>query len=147
MRKKLLALHVGYYVLCLLTYVGIFHVLTNTFMFIAGLGGLLYVDYLLLAATPIIVAILTRFSLLKRYVDPIATAEVLLAIYILTKMYGWRMTVYDFVAGYHENISVDSGKGWLFFVGLYVVGLAASFSFARKRGESISFRVLSKFLA
>ena len=149
MRKKILMplSHVGYYVLYLSICLGIFLVLIDTFLSIAGIGGLLYVDYLFLVATPVIVAILTRFSLLKWYVDPIAAAEVPIAIYILTKMCGLRMIVYDLVAGYHVNYGEDGGKSWLFFACLFVISLAASFSLARKRGESISYRAISKFLA
>ena len=34
--------------------------------------------------------------------------------------------------------------GWLFLVGLFVFGLVMSLSFARKKGQSISYRLLSK---
>ena len=145
MRIKRLLFCLGYYVLCMPVYTCFFVLVMYMLLLVWNLSGLLYLDYLLLVMTPIIVGILTRFSILKWYVDPISAAEVPLAIYTLTKIYGWRITIYDFVAGWHDGLGEESVTCWLFFGVLYVVGLAASFSMARKRGENISNRIISKF--
>ncbi len=153
MRKKILMplFHVGYYVLCLLFYVGGLIVSTLAFRFTSGLGGVVAVAYgQLFLVTPIIVVVLARFSLLKWYVDPIAAAEIPLLLYvgaIYAQMHSWGISFYDSFLKYNEKLSADGGIGWLFLLVLFVIGLAASFSPARKRGESISYRAISKFLA
>ena len=44
----------------------------------------------------------------------------------------------------NSKLGDDGGEGWLFLVGLFVFGLVMSMSFARKNGQSISYRLLSK---
>ena len=44
----------------------------------------------------------------------------------------------------NNDLGDDGGMGWLFLVGLFVFGLVMSLSFARKNGQSISYRLLSK---
>ena len=146
MRRKMLLFYLAYYVLCLPIYVGVFLILTGALLCLTGLGGMSYVDNLLLVATPIIVVMLTRFSPLKRYIDPFAAAEVLLAIYILTRLFSWKMRIFDLFVPFHGISDADEIIGWLLFLFmLFVISLMASFSFARKKGENSSFRVLSKF--
>ena len=151
MRKKILMLlfNLGYYALCLPICTVFFLVSEIMFIFIAGFSGASYmVWYLLLIATPIIVVVVTRFSIMKWYVDPIVAIEVPFVIYvsaILAPMLSWDMSFYDSFLRYNEQLSADGGKGWFFLLGLFVISLAASFSLARTRGKSISYRVISKF--
>ena len=152
MRKKIrtLPFHVGYYLLCAPIYAVAYLAATIMFILIVNFGNVWYLPrYLLLVATPIIVGILTRFSFLKWYVDPIAALEVPLVIYagsILLNVIRWDVRFYDSFLAYNGQLSADGGKGWFFLLGLFVIGLVTSFSLARKRGESISYRGLSKFL-
>ena len=44
----------------------------------------------------------------------------------------------------NSQLADDGGVGWLFLIGLFVFGLLMSLSFARKNGQSISYRILSK---
>jgi hypothetical protein len=44
----------------------------------------------------------------------------------------------------NNDLGDDGGMGWLFLVGLFIFGLLASLSFARKNGQSISYRLLSR---
>ena len=148
MKKKLLVLHWGYYMLCIPVYSAFFLISTILYM---GFGGAEYMAwYLLLVAVPLIVVLLTRFSFLKRYVDPIAAMEVPMVMYvgsIVTQILSWDISFFDAFMRYNKELSADGGKGWLFLLGSFVISLITSFSAARKRGESISFRVLSKFPA
>ena len=149
-KMKMLLLHMGYYVLCVPIYAGAFLAAAILFMLMVNFGNVWYLPrYLLLVAAPIIVGTLTRFSFLKWYVDPIAALEVPLVIYagsILLNVIRWDVRFYDSFLAYNGQLSADGGKGWFFLLGLFVIGLVTSFSLARKRGESISYRGLSKFL-
>ena len=46
----------------------------------------------------------------------------------------------------NNDLSDDGGTGWGFFVCLFLLGLAASFSLARRKGKSISYRLLGRLL-
>ena len=112
-----------------------------------NLGSVIAVTYgVLFVMTPILVAILMRFSLFKWYVDPIAAAEIPLFLYFgmlfnQMKRSGDLRSAFLLV---NNKLSDDGGMGWLFLVGLLVFGLIMSLSFARKNGQSISYRLLAK---
>lgn len=150
MRKKMLLLHLAYYILSLLIYAGFFFGSAKLFR-PSSLGAVIALTYgLLFVATPILIVTLMRFSFLKWYIDPIAAAEVPLFLYILMihkQMSRSDILFYDAFLKINGQLSADGGEGWFFLIGLFVIGLATSFSFARKRGESISYRMLSKFIA
>ena len=96
--------------------------------------------------TPMLVVFLMRFSLFKWYVDPFAAAEVPLLLYAMLIFNNMKRSG-SFVSSFqnvNDSLSRDSGEGWIFLVLLFVLGLVASFSFARKNGNSISFRIISK---
>ena len=139
MQMKRILLHLGYYTLCLLIYTISFPVSEMMFMYMVGFRGASCMAwYLLLIATPIIVAVVTRFSLMKWYVDPIAAIEFPIVIYfsaIFAPMISWDMSFYDSFLRYNEQLSAGGGKGWIFLCGVFVIGLAASFSLARKKGR------------
>ena len=46
----------------------------------------------------------------------------------------------------NNDLGDDGGTGWGFLVFLLLLGLAASFSLARRKGKSISYRLLGKLL-
>lgn len=148
MRKKMLLFHLAYYILSLLIYVGFLFISANLFQ-TSSLGAAIAVTYgLLFMATPIIIVVLMRFSFLKWYVDPFAAAEVPLFLYvgmILKRMSRSEIDFYDAFLKINGQLSADGGEGWFFLIGLFVFGLVASVSLARKRGESISYRLISKF--
>ena len=147
MGKKLLLFHFLYYILSLLIYAGFLLVSAKLFQ-TTNLGAAIVVTYgLLFFATPLLVAGLMRCSLLKWYVDPIAAAEVPVFLYagmICKQMSRSAISFYAAFSKVNGQLSADGGEGWLFLVGLFVFGLIASFSFARKKGESISYRVIAK---
>jgi len=87
-----------------------------------------------------------RFGLFKWYVDPIAAVEIPLFLYVgmlfnQAKRSGDLSSAFRLV---NNDLGDDGGMGWLFLVGLFVFGLVMSLSFARKNGQSISYRLLSK---
>lgn len=149
MRKKMLLFQLVYYMFSLLIYSSFLFISTELFH-TSSLGAAMAMTYgLLFLATPIIVVVLMRFSLLKWYVDPIAAVEVPLFLYvgmILTQMSRSDINFYDAFLKINGQLSADGGEGWFFLIGLFAIGLAASFSFARKRGESISYRLISKYV-
>ena len=80
----------------------------------------------LFVMTPVLVAILMRFSLFKWYVDPIAAAEIPLFLYVgmlfnQAKRSGDLRSAFRLV---NNDLSDDGGMGWLFLVGLFVFGLS-----------------------
>lgn len=152
MRKKMkmLCFHLAYYILSMLVYIGFFYGYAKLFH-TSDLGAAILLTYgLLFLATPILVVLVMRFSLLKWYVDPLAAIEIPLFLYvgmILTRMSRSEVRLYDAFLRINESLSADGGSGWFYLVGLFVLGLVASFSVARKEGKSISYRLLSNFLA
>ena len=149
MRKKMLIFHFAYYILSLLLYM-VFLYCTAELFPTTSLGGAIALTYsVLFFATPILIVAIMRFSLLRWYVDPFAAAEVPLFLYfgaVIKRMQRSGVPFFDAILTCNEKFSADGGEGWLFFSGLFLFGLAASFSFARKRGESISYRLISKII-
>lgn len=147
MRRRMLFFRLAYYILCPLAYGAIFCCATRLFH-TTNLGAAIAVTYgLMFLATPIIVAILMRFSLLKWYVDPFAAAEIPLFLYIgsvIVQMNRSGSSFFQALLTYNEKLSADGGEGWFFHIGLFLFGLVASLSFARKREESISYKLIAK---
>lgn len=150
MRNKMLTIHAVYYIFSLLVYIGFFYGSAKLFH-TSNLGAAMALTYgLMFLATPIITALLMRLSLLKWYVDPFAAAEIPLFLYlsmIINQMKRSGESFFDAFFEYNQKLSADGGMGWFFLIGLFIFGLAASFSLARKRGESISYRLISKFVS
>ena len=151
MRKKMWIFHLAYYVLLLLIYACFFFISTKLFPPKLSIGMAKAVAYgIFYAATPIIAAVLMRFSFLKWYVDPIAAAEIPLFIYVRlihTQMSISNITFYKALLKLNGQLFGDGGEGWFLFIGLFVLGLVASFSLARKKGKSLSYRLISRFIA
>ena len=149
MRKKLLFFQLAYYVLCPLAYGAFFYCITRMFH-TTNLGEAIAVTYgLMFLATPMVIVVLMRFSLLKWYVDPFAAVEVPLLIYIgcvVSQMNRSGIPFFQALLEYNEKLSADGGEGWCFLIGLFLFGLVASLSFARKSGESISYKLISKIV-
>ena len=150
MKKKHVIFHFIYYALTIVVYMAFFYA-ASLMLDLTGkadnLGSVVAVTYgVLFVMTPVIVAVLMRFSLFKWYVDPIAAAEI--PIFLYASMLINQMKHSDgFVSAFrllNNELSDDGGMGWLFLVGLFVFGLVMSLSFARKKGQSISYRLLSK---
>ena len=148
MEKKIPLFQVAYYMLSLLVYMGVLFV-SSKLLPTATLGGAMLVTYgMLFLVTPTIVVALMRLSLLKWYADPIAAAEIPLFLYLAMigkQMRRAEVSFYDAFVRINGQLSADGGEGWIFLVGLFLLGLAASFSVARKNGESISYRLISRF--
>lgn len=147
MRRKMLFFHLLYYILSLLVYIGVFFGFAKLFH-TSDLGVAIVGTYaLLFVVAPIVVISVMRFSLLKWYVDPVAALEMPLFLYIgmiIKQMNRSEVQFYDAFLKINASLCADGGSGWAFFIGLFVLGLAASFSLARKRGESISYRLISR---
>lgn len=150
MKKKHVIFHFLYYALTIVVYMAFFYA-ASLVLDLTGkadsLGSVMAVTYgVLYLMTPVLIAVLMRFSLLKWYVDPIAAAEIPLflytgMIYNQMKRSGNLRSAFLLV---NNKLGDDGGMGWLFLVGLFAFGLVMSLSFARKKGQSISYRLLSK---
>lgn len=150
MKKKIVIFHILYYALSLLIYMAFFYsvsLLLNLSVDADNIGAAIAVTYgMLFLMTPIIIAVLMRFSLFKWYVDPIAAAEIPLFLYLGMIGNQWRHAG-ELKAAFllvNNQLGDDGGEGWFFLIGLFVFGLVMSLSFARKKGKSISYRILSK---
>ena len=150
MKNKHVIFHFLYYVLTIVVYMAFFYA-ASLMLDLTGkadnLGSVMAVTYgVLFVMTPMLVAFLMRFSLFKWYVDPIAAAEIPLFLYVgmffnQMKRSGDLRSAFLLV---NSKLGDDGGEGWLFLVGLFVFGLLMSLSFARKKEQSISYRLLSK---
>ena len=150
MKKKHVIFHFLYHVLTMVVYMAFFYA-ASLMLDLTGkadnLGSVMAVTYgVLFVMTPVLVAILMRFSLFKWYVDPIAAVEIPLFLYVgmlfnQAKHSGDLSSAFRLV---NNDLGDDGGMGWLFLVGLFVFGLVMSLSFARKNGQSISYRLLSR---
>ena len=150
MKKKHVIFHFLYYVLTVVVYMAFFYG-ASLLLDLTGrgedLGAAILVTYgVLFVMTPVLVAILMRFSLFKWYVDPIAAVEIPLFLYVgmlfnQAKRSGDLLSAFRLV---NNDLGDDGGMGWLFLVGLFVFGLVMSLSFARKNGQSISYRLLER---
>ena len=150
MKKKYVIFHFLYYVLTMVVYMAFFYgasLMLDLTGNASDLGFAMAVTYgVLFVMTPVLVAVLMRFSLLKWYVDPIAAAEIPLFLYggmIINQMKrsGDLRSAFLLV---NNKLGDDGGEGWLFLVGVFVFGLIMSLSFARRKGQSISYRLLAR---
>ena len=150
MKKKIILFQLLYYVLSILIYIGFFYsivFLLNISKDKVDLGTAMAATYFFLfIGTPIVVAVLMRFSLFRWYFDPIAAAETPLLLYIAMIISRMRYSdsFYSAFCLVNRALSDDGGMGWLFLAGLFAFGFLASFSFARKSGESIAYRLIAK---
>lgn len=150
MKNKHVIFHVLYYALIIVVYMAFFYA-ASLILDLTGnaddLGVAMAVTYgVLFVMTPVLVAVLMRFSFFKWYVDPIAAAEIPLFLYVgmlfnQMKRSGDLRSAFLMV---NNDLGDDGGVGWLFLVGLFVFGIVTSLSIARKNGQSISYRLLSK---
>ncbi len=157
MRKKMIVWHMVYYVLFLALFITLqyfMYLFIDLFLKLSGksasFGFLATVIYaFLFIGTPFLIAVLTRFSLLKWYVDPFAAALVPLYYYLRMIFNSMKKAGYFPAAFQRANqlFSANGGEGWLLLIVSFVFGLAASFSLARKKEESISYRLLAKISA
>lgn len=150
MKKKIALFHLSYYFLSALVYIGFFYGISFV-LNLSGekidLGTAMAVTYFFLfIGTPIVIAVLMRFSLFKWYVDPFAAAEIPLLLYIGMIVSNVRRTesIQRAFLSVNGKLCDDGGMGWIFLIGLFGFGLLASFSFARKDGESISYMLISR---
>ena len=99
-----------------------------------------------LIATPVAAAVLMRFSLLRRYLDPPAALEIPLTLYAAMianqlKETGELLSALRLV---NRKLADDGGMGFRLLGALFVLALACSFSIRRKRGESLAYRILGR---
>ena len=150
MKKKMLLCYLLYYILLPLIYAGILYG-SAFFVKLTGqpvnLGTAIAITYMwFLAIVPVSIFVLMRFSLLKWYVDPFAAAALPLFYYI-NLLVGEMKYTGDLQSAIHMvsiELGDDGNFGWIVLAAMFLFGLLASLSFARKRGESISFKLLAK---
>ena len=149
-KKKLIFLQFAYYAVSLLVYVVFFRGV-SLLLDLSGkadnLGDIVAVTYFVLfLMTPVLVGVFMRFSFLPWVVDPFAAAEIPLFLYLGMIVKQWKRAG-ELRAAFllvNNQLADDGGEGWYFIIGLFVFGLIMSLSFARRKGQSISYRILSK---
>ena len=149
--KKTTVFAVLYYPLVILLYAAFLFLISGLLGISRGrdnLGFVIAVTYgVLFVGFPILVCVLMRFSLLKLIVDPISAACCPAFLYGAMLVNELRRSGHGLASAFltlNGKLSDDGGMGWLFLIGLFFLGLAASVSFARREGKSISFRILGK---
>lgn len=149
-KKKVAFLQIAYYPISLVVYL-LFFRCVSLLLDLSGeadnLGVVISVTYgVLFLMTPVLVGVLMRFSLLPWVMDPIAAAEIPLFLYLGMIVKQWKRAG-ELRAAFllvNNQLADDGGEGWFFLIGLFVFGLIMSLSFARRKGQSISYRLLSK---
>ena len=150
MKKKMLLLCLLYYILLPFIYAGGLYGIPFFMKLIGQPGNLgtatVFAYIWLFAIMPASMLVLMRFSLLKWYVDPFAAAAAPL-FYYANLLVGEMKQTGELQSALHLvsiELGDDGGFGWIVLAGMFAFGLLASLSFARRRGESISFRLLAK---
>ena len=145
MSKRMPLYRILYYVVFLLAFLGCLWLV----MWLAslrspvGLGTAVMMVYILVfLCIPIGVTIFARLSLLRWYVDPFAALLVPMSLYFILvldkiELFGGFWGAFEHV---NQTMLHNHGEGLLYFIGLFLFGLAVSFSPARKEGRSISFQ-------
>ncbi len=142
--------HAAYYLLTILVYVAFFYavsLLLQMSKLSEDLGVAMAATLLLLyVATPILMAVLMRFSLLRWYVDPFAAAEIPLFLYIsmILNQAKYTNSLRSAFLLVNGDLADDGGAGWFFLLGLFLFGLITSFSVARKEGRNLPHRWIGK---
>jgi hypothetical protein len=150
MKKHMTLWHLVYYAGSLLVYLGFFFGFSRLLELSGAadnLGAVMAATYgLLFIGTPLVVIVLVRMSFLRWYVDPFAAAQIPLLLYIMMVVNRVRLTGSLSAALEKVNGSLlqDGGEGCLFLAGLFLLGLLASFSPARKEGRSLAYRVIAR---
>lgn len=147
--KKTTAFAILYYPTLILLYAAFLFLVSGLMGLSRGrdnLGFVIAVTYgVLFVGFPILVCVLMRFSLLKMIIDPIAAACCPAFLYGAMLVNEIRRGGHGLTAAFltlNDKLSDDGGMGWVFLIGLFLFGIIASFSFARREGKSVSFRIL-----
>ncbi len=139
--------HIFYYLalpLCYWSVLGLTSVLLKLTGGSGNLGAAMAATYgFLFLATPILICILMRFSMLPWVVDPFAALALPLSLYL-----GMLFTVYrrcgDLLRAVDDvsiSLADDGGEGYLFLCGMFAFGLVCSISFRRMRGDHLPGRI------
>ena len=147
MKKFIIPLQILYYVL----YAAVFYLFvlfsgwlldSSDLTALSDVMGAVFV--ILFIGVPAAVIVLARFSLIKWYVDPFAA--LIVPIYMYVGMIGTNMDRGNSLSAAfsltNDSLVKDNGSGLLFFLGLFVLGILASFSVKRVREENISYCIL-----
>ena len=148
--KKLILFHLLYYILVAGIYTATLYCVYLMLKVMGVNPATIVVVALgfLFLAVPIVIAVAMRFSLFRWYMDPIAAVEFPLFLYVsmVISQTKHSSSVRNAILMVNNDLNDDGGSGWLFFAGLFLFGLLASFSIARKNGQSVSYRLLARLV-
>ncbi|MBE6959207.1 MAG: hypothetical protein E7448_00585 [Ruminococcaceae bacterium] len=150
MKRAHLLWQIIYYILVVAVYTGCI-LLCSLFVRYAfpnsGLGAVLVAVYaIMFVAIPLAIIGMMRLSLLRWYIEPFAAAIAPIWLYGITFVSEMEKSS-DLLQAFtrsNKSFSANHGEGWLVLVFLFLFGLIASFSPARRRGGSIAYRILAK---
>jgi len=144
MKKKTVFLQSLYYIFVPCVFLAFYYGASLLIPENAGIGTVVTAVYgILFVCTPVVVAFLMRFSLLRWYADPFAAVEIPLLLYIMmlvSRMQRGNSFAVAFSALNHSLFP----EGWLFLAGLFLLGLIASISPARKQGQNMIYQWIQK---
>lgn len=147
--RKVLIFQLVYYLLVPIVYAVFFFAssllleMTHT----NDLGTVMALTYgVLFVLTPVLTLVLMRFSLFGWYLDPIAAAEIPLFLYVSMLINLIRRTgnIASAFLLLNADLADDFAQGWIFLIVLFAFALVCTFSFARVKKKSISYRIIEK---
>ena len=144
MKKKIVILQTIYYILVPCIFGAFYYLSSLLIPDNASIGSVVTAVYgILFIGSPLVIAVLMRFSLLRWYVDPFAAAEIPLLFYIIMLTSRIRHDHSFSVAFSALNRSLGS-EGFFFLFGLFFFGLMASISPARKEKRNLIYILIQK---
>lgn len=112
-----------------------------------NLGAFVLVTYaVIFAALPALEIFIMRYSFFKWYIDPIAAAEIPVTIYT-AMLINTLKTSHGFKSAFltlNGSLAEDKGVGFIFLIGLFIIGIIASFSLKRIKEQNVSYRIINK---
>ena len=114
----------------------------NLGVVIAAVYGFLFIF------TPILIAVLMRFSPIKWVIDPFAALEIPLFLYagmILKDIERSNLGLISSFSIVNNKLNDDGGIGWVFLIGIFFFGVVCSISYSRVKGSSAFYKLTGKF--
>lgn len=146
MSKRMPLYRILYYVIFLLAFLGCWGLLSFSMTHTSqdmGLGFAMMTLYgVAFFCIPAGIAVFARVSLLRWYVDPFAAALVPVSLYFIFVIDKIKLTdgFWEAFVSLNQQLLGINRLTLYYFIGLFLFGLAVSFSPARKEGRSIAFQ-------
>lgn len=150
MKSRVIIYNIAYYVFVpVLLMLGFFcaSLLFDALKVKENLGAVILVTYIFVfAALPALEIFIMRYSFFKWYIDPIAAAEIPVTIYT-AMLINTLKTSHGLKSAFltlNGSLAEDKGVEFIFLIGLFIIGIIASFSLKRIKEQNASYRIINK---